>query len=83
MIDVMMGFDKEQAAQVRERLEHNDELLIYPSSISPKHIALEGDDLLECYEYVACRLEARTLTSAILAAINGDRVEFLRLYSSH
>ena len=36
MIDVMMGFDKEQAAQVRERLEHNDELLIYPSSISPQ-----------------------------------------------
>lgn len=80
MLDVVVGFSKEHAKTVKDRLDGVEMLVIDPKVLAPQHIALVDAPLPRMYHYVHCRMETRSLMSAARAGYAGEAAEIMCLY---
>lgn len=83
MLNVIVGFKKEDVEYVRQHLLLGDNIILRLSELKPQHIMLASDEKPRNmpWHYVECRIEARTLMSAAVAGCAGEQLEILRLFA--
>ncbi len=85
MLDVLIGFSEEDSLHVFKLLDEQQEIIIQPAKLKPRHILRNTKEdrvnLNSIWVYTPCRIEVRALMGAAVAGFAGDEVEIMRLFA--